>query len=56
MPVIIKAVLDNKIDDRFACLISDDTHPIRSSTRAIWIISSAVPSEKGWIPSRPSSM
>ena len=27
MPVIIKAVLDNKIDDRFACLISDDTHP-----------------------------
>ena len=27
MPVIIKAVLDNRIDDRFACLISDDTHP-----------------------------
>ena len=27
MPVIIKAVLDNHIDDRFACLISDDTHP-----------------------------
>ena len=27
MPVIIGAVLDNKVDDRFACLISDDTHP-----------------------------
>ena len=27
MPVIIKAVLDNHIDDRFACLISDDTQP-----------------------------
>lgn len=27
MPVIIKAILDNKIDDRFACMISDDTHP-----------------------------
>ena len=27
MPVIIRAVLDNHIDDRFACLISDDTHP-----------------------------
>ena len=27
MPVIIKALLDNKIDDRFACMISDDTHP-----------------------------
>jgi len=27
MPVIIRAILDNKIDDRFACLISDDTHP-----------------------------
>ena len=27
MPVIIKAILDNDIDDRFACLISDDTHP-----------------------------
>ena len=27
MPVIIKAVLDNKVDDRFCCLISDDTHP-----------------------------
>ena len=27
MPVIIRAILDNKIDDRFACMISDDTHP-----------------------------
>lgn len=27
LPVIIKAVLDNKVDDRFCCLISDDTHP-----------------------------
>ena len=27
MPVIIRAILDNDIDDRFACLISDDTHP-----------------------------
>lgn len=27
MPVIIKAILDNDIDDRFACLISDDIHP-----------------------------
>ena len=27
MPVIIRAILDNNIDDRFACLISDDTHP-----------------------------
>ena len=27
MPVIIKAILDNKIEDRFACMISDDTHP-----------------------------
>lgn len=27
MPVIIRAVLDNKVDDRFCCLISDDTHP-----------------------------
>ena len=26
MPVIIKAILDNNIDDRFACLISDDCH------------------------------
>ena len=26
-PVIIKAVLDNRIDARFACLISADTHP-----------------------------
>ena len=26
MPVIIKAVLDNKIDDRYACMISDDSH------------------------------
>ena len=27
MPVIIRAILDNRIDDRFACLVSDDTHP-----------------------------
>ena len=27
MPVIIRAILDNNIDDRFACMISDDTHP-----------------------------
>ena len=27
MPVIIRAILDNHIDDRYACLISDDTHP-----------------------------
>jgi len=27
MPVIIRAILDNGIEDRFACLISDDTHP-----------------------------
>ena len=27
MPIIIRAILDNKIDDRFACMISDDTHP-----------------------------
>lgn len=27
LPVIIKAVLENKVDDRFCCLISDDTHP-----------------------------
>lgn len=27
MPVIIKAITENHIDDRFACLISDDTHP-----------------------------
>ena len=27
MPVIIRAILDNRIDDRYACLISDDTHP-----------------------------
>lgn len=27
MPTIIRAILDNHIDDRFACLISDDTHP-----------------------------
>jgi adenine deaminase len=27
MPVIIKAILDNKVEDRFACMISDDTHP-----------------------------
>ena len=27
LPVIIKAVLDNKVDDRFVCLISDDAHP-----------------------------
>ena len=26
MPVIIRAILDNKVDDRFACLISDDSH------------------------------
>ncbi len=26
MPVIIKAILDNNIDDRYACLISDDSH------------------------------
>ena len=26
MPVIIRAILDNQIDDRFACLISDDNH------------------------------
>lgn len=27
LPVIIRAVLDNRVDDRFACLVSDDTHP-----------------------------
>ena len=27
MPVVIRAILDNDIDDRFACLVSDDTHP-----------------------------
>jgi adenine deaminase len=27
MPVIIRAMIDNKVDDRYACLISDDTHP-----------------------------
>ena len=27
MPVIIRAILDKHVDDRFACLISDDTHP-----------------------------
>lgn len=27
MPVIIHAILDHHIDDRYACLISDDTHP-----------------------------
>ena len=27
MPVIIKGILDHHIDDRFACMISDDTHP-----------------------------
>ena len=27
MPVIIRAILDNHIDDRYACLVSDDTHP-----------------------------
>lgn len=27
MPVIIRAILDSNVDDRFACLISDDTHP-----------------------------
>ena len=27
MPVIIHGILDHHIDDRFACLISDDTHP-----------------------------
>ena len=27
MPVIIRAILDNHIDDRYACMISDDTHP-----------------------------
>ena len=27
LPVIIRAILDNHIDDRFACLVSDDTHP-----------------------------
>lgn len=26
LPVIIKAVLDNKIDDRFCCMVSDDSH------------------------------
>ncbi|MBP3895749.1 MAG: adenine deaminase [Mogibacterium sp.] len=26
MPIIIRAILDNNIDDRFACLISDDSH------------------------------
>ena len=27
LPVIIRAILDNRVDDRFACMISDDTHP-----------------------------
>ena len=27
LPVIIRAILDNHIDDRFACLVSDDNHP-----------------------------
>ena len=27
MPVIIRAILDRRVDDRFACLVSDDTHP-----------------------------
>ena len=27
MARIIRAILDNNVDDRFACLISDDTHP-----------------------------
>ena len=27
LPVVIRAILDNNVDDRFACLISDDTHP-----------------------------
>ena len=27
MPIIIRAILDNNIEDRFACMISDDTHP-----------------------------
>lgn len=27
LPVVVKAVLDNKIDDRYCCLISDDVHP-----------------------------
>ena len=27
MPVIIRAILDYKIDDRFACLVSDDMQP-----------------------------
>ena len=26
MPVIIRAILDNNIDSRFACLVSDDSH------------------------------
>ena len=26
MPTIIRAILDNKVDDRFCCLISDDSH------------------------------
>jgi adenine deaminase len=26
MPIIIRAILDNNIDDRFACLVSDDSH------------------------------
>ncbi len=27
LPHIISAVIDNKIDDRYACLVSDDAHP-----------------------------
>ena len=27
MPVIIRAILDNRIDDRFACMVSDDMQP-----------------------------
>ena len=27
MPVIIRAVLDHKVDDRFACLVTDDIQP-----------------------------
>ena len=28
MPTIIHAILDNQIDDRFACLVSDDIQPV----------------------------
>ncbi len=27
LPVVCRAILDNKIDTRYACMISDDTHP-----------------------------